>query len=406
MPLIFNDPAFLRDAIGMPLSHAAAFRSAATSQRCVIISRATGPTCLQLLAEGYDTKGYRIHGKSCDWGPMAGFVLRDPRLNKTGAAAFNREKHHEALVADHEQQGWKADVTPLMISAERIEWLLAANLITLTRRLADRQDGVALHGPSGVTFKYSLIREENGMWGVYFDNSDPNRRFVQERGGAVVRYHRKYRGNWEPMLALTNPPSHRTFRQEHYLNAITGDYDLFAIWPFARDYAPQGADHRPLGTILGYTPEEAMDIEYLEGHFTKTGSTTYQGTKLGNITDRIYMVGQVINSLVGGMTSQSGARTCGPFPSRNVIWHSDETARPFVRSIDLPIVAFAPSGDYYCLRTVDDFRDFILLCERNRIKVTLSKAWVQANGLGAPFRNRVPIFNPASRRLVPEWYNR
>jgi hypothetical protein len=39
MPLIFNDPAFLRDAIGMPLSHAAAFRSAATSQRCVIISR-------------------------------------------------------------------------------------------------------------------------------------------------------------------------------------------------------------------------------------------------------------------------------------------------------------------------------------------------------------------------------
>ena len=149
-----------------------------------------------------------------------------------------------------------------------------------------------------------------------------------------------------------------------------------------------------------------MDIEYLEGHFTKTGATTYQGTKLGNITDRIYMVGQVINSLVGGAVSLSGTRACGPFPSRNVIWHSDETARPFVRSIDLPIVAFAPSGDYYCLRTVDDLRDFILLCERNRIKVTLSKAWVQANGLGAPFRNRVPIFNPASRRLVPEWYNR
>lgn len=71
--------------------------------------RATGPTCLGLLEEGYDTKGYRIHGKSCNWGPMAGFVLRDPRLNKSGTVkeGFNRRKHNEALNLDDENQGWK-----------------------------------------------------------------------------------------------------------------------------------------------------------------------------------------------------------------------------------------------------------------------------------------------------------
>jgi hypothetical protein len=68
--------------IGVPYAHAQAFLTVARSQQCVIMVRTTGPTCHGLLEEAYDTKGYRIHGKSCDWGPMAGFVMRDPRLNR------------------------------------------------------------------------------------------------------------------------------------------------------------------------------------------------------------------------------------------------------------------------------------------------------------------------------------
>src|SRR5580693_9311219 len=95
----FNDQGFLTGTIGMPVAHKQAFLDVAADQRCVIMVRATGPTCHGLLEEGYDTKGYRIHGKSCDWGPMAGFVMRDPRLNKYGRAKadFNRKKHEEAL---------------------------------------------------------------------------------------------------------------------------------------------------------------------------------------------------------------------------------------------------------------------------------------------------------------------
>ena len=105
----------------MPEAHKNAFLTVAKSERCVIIVRATGPTCHGLLEEGYDTKGYRIHGKSCDWGPMAGFVVRDPRLNKYGMGKekFNRAKHTESIDLDAEGQGWKASTTPLIIYHKR-----------------------------------------------------------------------------------------------------------------------------------------------------------------------------------------------------------------------------------------------------------------------------------------------
>jgi hypothetical protein len=110
-----NDLEFLEHTIGMPVSHKDAFITVARDEECVIIVRKTGPTCHGLLEEGYDTKGYRIHGKSCDWGPMAGFVMRDPRLNKYGMSKykFNSEKHKEAIELDHEGQGWKASTVRL-----------------------------------------------------------------------------------------------------------------------------------------------------------------------------------------------------------------------------------------------------------------------------------------------------
>lgn len=51
-----NDPLFRADPIGMPSSHATAFAEVAEEQSVLIISRAVGPTCLQLLEQGYDTR--------------------------------------------------------------------------------------------------------------------------------------------------------------------------------------------------------------------------------------------------------------------------------------------------------------------------------------------------------------
>lgn len=409
MALLINDPRYRADTIGMPDAHAEAFRQVAMSQRCVIMSRATGPTCLQLLEQGYDTKGYRIHGKSCDWGPMAGFVLRDPRLNKGGTSkeAFNRKKHDEALNKDAEGQGWKASVTPLKIYSARIDWLRRNGKIVVHSR-GGRLDGTAIHD-SGITLRYSLIKdpEVHDLWGVYVDESWSTK-FHQEKGGATVKYDTKWGRHYEPLLAMTNPSGHRTFPGEHYLNAITGDYDLFAVWPYVSSYDPEGADHRPLGTTRGVTEEERRRINKLERDFTKPRrhETLGQGTKLGNITDRIYMVCQMLNSVIGAKS----INPWGSFPRRNVLWHSDESARPFLEDVDLPIIAFTPKGNELGITTIEDFKLYIGFCCKEGIKVTLSSAWTQdptpefQNRLGRSYESLVPSFS--HRLIVPRYYNR
>jgi hypothetical protein len=397
MPLL-NDAGFLRDVIGMPVQHARAFGNVAMTQRCVIIVRATGPTCLGLLVEGYDTKGYRVHAKSCDWGPMAGFVVRDPRLNKSGMgkAGFNREMHREAINRDHEGQGWTASTIPLRISQARIDWLLATHRIAVRPQAGGaRLDGHATH-PTGIAFYYSLIRENDGLFGVYFDNTRVTNRWRQEKGSAVAPFHPKWGTNYEAMLAVTNPPGHCGLppNASAHLRAITGDYDLFAIWPYVQDYNPDayGDDHRPLGTVRGSVGQAERDtVTYLERNFTVGG----QGTKMGNITPRIYFICQMINSIVG----------------RHVLWHSDETARPFLDDVDLPVIAFAPAnGNQIGIRTVFDFEQFVNLCDRAGIRVTLSNAWVQAPTAGHPKRlgPAYDRFVPAdgTRIIVPDWYNR
>ena len=390
----YNDAGFLEHTIGMPVAHMEAFLNVARSQKCVILVRATGPTCHGLLAEGYDTKGYRIHGKSCDWGPMAGFVMRDPRLNKYGLnkAGFNRSKHAEAIEHDEENQGWKASCTPLKISRERVLWLKGQGLITVTEK-GGRLDGLATH-PTGIRFHYSLIPEPGGLYGVYFDNTRLSERWVQEKGTAKTAIHPKWGANYEPMLAMTNPPDHGglAVNAAPHLKAITGDYDLFAVWPYAEHHDAQagGDDHRPLGTVRGSnSAAEKKNIDQLERNFTVSG----QGTKLGNITNRIYMVCQLVNSLVG----------------RQVLWHSDESARPFLDDVDLPVIAFNPAGSYFGIESIADFQAYIAACEASEIHVSLSNAWAQdataakPNRLGAGYGGYVPA--DGVRIIVPDWYN-
>ena len=55
------------DVVGF--RHHAPIGMVAKDNETIIISREVGRTCTMLIEEGYDTKGYRIHGKSTDGGP-------------------------------------------------------------------------------------------------------------------------------------------------------------------------------------------------------------------------------------------------------------------------------------------------------------------------------------------------
>lgn len=414
MALRLNDVNFRADPIGMPAAHAAYFRQVAQAQQCVILSRAVGPTCRQLLEQGYDSKGFRIHGKSCDWGPMAGFVLRDPRLNKagTGKEAYNRREHDIAL-RDLSGSGWSASTTPLKIYDARRVWLQQTGRIAPVQRDANRYEGTAAH-PTGITLRYSLVRDRQhaDVWGVYLDRELNKGKFVQERGDTVVRYDTKYGDLYEPVLAMTNPPGHRSWPGDDFRNAVTGDYDLFAIWPLAESHDPEGDDRRILGTQQGWSHRHLIENQ-LERYFTVSG----QGTKIGNITNRIYLICQLLNSAIGGATTNAGGRNWGPFPGRMVCWHSDEAARPFVNDVDLPVLAFAPSGLEIGIETIGDFRRFVVDCMQEGFAVTLAEGWAfpptanKPNRLGPDFANLVPrwqrdALGRPKPRTIPDWYNR
>ncbi|HET7320912.1 MAG TPA: anthrax toxin-like adenylyl cyclase domain-containing protein, partial [Longimicrobiaceae bacterium] len=232
MPL-YDDPRFRSDPIGMPAEHAECFKRVAGTLRCVIVSRATGPTCKQLLEQGYDTKGFRIHGKSCDWGPMAGLVLRDPRLNKYGndKAAYNRHEHAEALTDAASGAGWTAATTPVKIYESRRAWLARNNLLGTVQQVSVDHYRCHVSHPTGITLPYDLVRDpaDATLWGVWVDTYRQGMDFRQERGASVVQYRPGYGQRFESLLAMTNPREHRSWPDGDFRNAVTGDYDLFAV---------------------------------------------------------------------------------------------------------------------------------------------------------------------------------
>jgi hypothetical protein len=119
----------------------------------------------------------------------------------------------------------------------------------------------------------------------------------------------------------------------------------------------------------------------------------------------------MLNSGIGVAQCASTGKTWGPFSRRMVAWHSDETTRPFVNDVDLPLIAFAPSGAEVGLETIHDFRQFVEMCQAERIRVILGEGWTLAPTADKPKRLG-PAYAPLVPRWMggqwrtPDWYNR
>ena len=155
-------------------------------------------------------------------------------------------------------------------------------------------------------------------------------------------------GSYElkPLLALVNP--YPPYPVGHYKNCCTGDYDIFGVWPLKRRsvlgarvgrnspavFQPMGEDRRIAGmstrtTLVGPPGQQKKAVDKQIEDF--------EDKRLGNISNRVHTVAQMINSLVH--SKLSGGRG----PARDVIHHSDEAGRPFISGIDDHIIAFIPA---------------------------------------------------------------
>jgi hypothetical protein len=406
----FND----LEGEGISRDHAEAFLAASDNGNSVILTRTPGISCSGLLEERYDGKSFHIKGKSCDWGPMAGFVCLDPLLNKNGiwGALGNLSSHYKSFTTAYE--GKYAGIQQIKISERRLEWLTRQGYIHTVNKRGGIRIGVMAAGQINAPeflgrhdIQIPYLLKKNGVWAIYYDRAKAYKllcssrsvtrealekhfknmlmharkiarpadkgnvqwkpehgaklklvQIAKPRGGRGIEFEGVY---FSPLLGLSNP--HPPYAGANaYLNAVTGDYDLFALWPH-KDTAPD-MDRRMGGMRPDITNRQIIDREH---------------PLLGNITNRVYEVGQFINS---HMAEAPGMRGKKVKPNR--VFHSDEAGRPFIDDVDLPAVAFVPkmvlafrrpSERMYLIRTPAELSDFIRLCHGYSFRIYINKVW-------------------------------
>jgi hypothetical protein len=131
---------------------------------------------------------------------------------------------------------------------------------------------------------------------------------------------------YSPVLALTNPYLAYKAPGEAHKNALTGDFDLFAVWPKLDRRAPFTVRVGGMGSGAAVA-EEKNAIYKAEGE-DLIGSTT------GNISAGVYDVAVRLNIESQKIAGQSQV---------NRVFHSDEGGRPGMESVD-ESVAFVATG--------------------------------------------------------------
>ncbi|MDD2390438.1 MAG: anthrax toxin-like adenylyl cyclase domain-containing protein, partial [Desulfobacterales bacterium] len=221
--------------------HASACEAVAKQMNCIILFREPGVMACGLIKEKYCMKGFRIDTKSCNWGPMSGFVCVDPRLTKDSVYEDRNMTWTSEALSGHiverffgkvTDAQWVADVMPIAISKQRIEELTSKGVIK------PQADGSEFVGESKATkgdtlLYWRLVPVGNATnWWLRVDGGTPSGYYVicvNTRGAHAFKQRYpsgvnpiRFRGH-ETILGLINPGTkHRGFKA-----CVTADYDLF-----------------------------------------------------------------------------------------------------------------------------------------------------------------------------------
>ncbi|NWD73894.1 hypothetical protein HX890_07135 [Pseudomonas gingeri] len=336
---------------GMPIQHGRAFQRVADAQESVIAVRAVGPCATGLLLESYATKGFHNKAKSCTWGPMAGFVLADPRFTKNPDLASQRSALQGAVNSGGSE-------TPLYITEHRRHALVdKLKCMTLVGGNGHEMRYTAL-GPSGVAMSFILkhttsVADAKGeaLWGVFYgpgesrlSNSLTGLNQAPDRASPL------------PVMAIVDPYCPAEVRNT-YRAATTCDYDLWAVFPRRSRYSRSGADQRRVPGSDRLRQGLRSFIQHEDPH-------------LGNITPRINGLRTALNSAVRAEGYQGG----------DVVHHSDEAGRPLVSDIDFPCLFFTPHAQAYCARNVHDLKQLLSLLSFEYV-LGLNPGWHRQLGL-------------------------
>lgn len=216
---------------GMVAAHAEVFERVANRTRTVIASRELNPLSEGLLVEGYASKGFYIKAKSCDWGPMAGFVCVDPRFTKSREIEKQVKYIQDAL-----RHG--AGQRQIVISSLRLVELDRLGIIE-QKKNGSQATRILIQADSPDGLMYFVAERTVGaepIWKISLLPPDPNRSLEMNPDELEP-------SQFIPVMGLTNKPvASAGVQPTGPKAAVAGDYDLFAVWP----HHP-AAHRRPIG---------------------------------------------------------------------------------------------------------------------------------------------------------------
>jgi Anthrax toxin LF subunit len=415
------------EAFGFPQAISRAFIETAETLQCVVMSRAPGGGCTDLIQDRYDLKSFMIKAKSCDWGPMSGFVCAALPFNKDGSKKieYNRGYFDQYLKkiktvyrgpgdpwlpltitgprlvklnADFKQKAYpiKHSDRQFMLAFDQERSVLAEICIAPRNDatgLLDLFYGRVFYRPYEESSHYGLWREEERSKlpvrldekiqvdpkifdSLYGALPAPQGGWPKPEDGTGLQYLR-------PILGVRNPhppykypdPRRPNVPDLTYKNAVSGDYDLFAVWPIAKTdeavhprirgeltavsekYLIRLSDRQPtyggkLWPLFVPTAEKAytlqsnasplLFLEFVPG-FAEIGPLEHD--EIGNINGAVLHAANWLNAFVHNIYNNPGAITdpdATESVAANVAFHSDEGGRPGINDIDYKFVAFAP----------------------------------------------------------------
>ncbi|OAJ95082.1 MULTISPECIES: anthrax toxin-like adenylyl cyclase domain-containing protein [Vibrio] len=327
---------------GIPLAHGAVFSQVARNQNTIIISRSVGKYATQLIEQSYATKGFHVKTKSCNWGPMAGFVLADPRFSKNGAAP---DKVRSQLKSINSAMNDGATLAGLYITEARRTALPALFLgdgtTTYVERYISDNERLITTSKGNLTLEFVLKKQlphrvpgagAVRVWAVCYRHRHhhPDEKFLGPRVSTSF-------GKLYQVMGLTDPRGDKATKAT-YRGVMTGDYDLWGCFPLKSLYEPQGQDRRK---VLN-SNSQLFDYDTFGQH---------ENRHTGNMTQRIQTIRNKLNTGFKGAGYQGG----------NMVHHSDEAGRPMVDNLEVDAVAFFPSGEIMYFASVAEYNDFIAI---------------------------------------------
>lgn len=357
----YDDAAVIKS--GIPKAHATVFQQVANECDTIIISRSVGKYATQLIEESYATKGFHVKTKSCNWGPMAGFVLADPRFSKNGADRNAQDSQYKSTMSAIINHG--ATLKGLYITENRrsaLPLLFHGDATTsYSETYVCNDERLITARKNDTILEFVLKRQYNvpgagsiPLWAVcYRDNKKlPAKRFL----GAVVETTNF--GVLNQVMGLTDPRGHKP-TMATYRGVMTGDYDLWGCFPKVSVYDPEGLDARMV-------PNSNSQL------FNYKMFNRFEDKHRGNITQRI----QTIRLSLNNKFKQTGYR------GGDLVHHSDEAGRPMVDNIEYDAIAFIPNEPIMYFENRLDYDAFISRSRKLGYQTILNAWWHLISAVG------------------------